>query len=75
MLSARTGLRSDGRHRRRGSARGGHRRLELGRGLVERLAERALLRDYEVDLEDLSAESVAAKVGMPPARVSLTLSR
>ena len=31
------------------------------------------LRDYEVDLEDLSAETVAAKVGMDPAAVFKTL--
>ncbi len=31
------------------------------------------LRDYEVDLEDLSAESVAAKVGMPPEQLFKTL--
>lgn len=31
------------------------------------------LRDYEVDLEDLSAESVAAKVGMPPEQLFKTI--
>lgn len=31
------------------------------------------LRDYEVDPEDLSAETVAAKVGMPPEQVFKTL--
>ena len=31
------------------------------------------LREYEVDLDDLSAESVARKVGMPPERVFKTL--
>lgn len=31
------------------------------------------LRDYEVDPEDLSAESVARKVGMPPEQVFKTL--
>lgn len=31
------------------------------------------LRDYEVDPEDLSAESVAAKVGLPPEQVFKTL--
>ncbi|XXF75947.1 Cys-tRNA(Pro) deacylase [Myxococcaceae bacterium GXIMD 01537] len=31
------------------------------------------LREYEVDPEDLSAETVAAKVGMPPEQVFKTL--
>ena len=31
------------------------------------------LRDYEVDEDDLSAESVARKIGMPPAQVFKTL--
>lgn len=31
------------------------------------------LRDYEVDPDDLSAESVARKVGMPPEQVFKTL--
>jgi Cys-tRNA(Pro)/Cys-tRNA(Cys) deacylase len=31
------------------------------------------LREYEVDPNDLSAESVAAKIGMPPAQVFKTL--
>jgi len=31
------------------------------------------LRDYQVDESDLSAESVAAKIGLPPARVFKTL--
>ncbi len=31
------------------------------------------LRDYEVDLEDLAAEGVAAKIGMPPEQVFKTL--
>lgn len=31
------------------------------------------IREYEVDPEDLSAESVAAKVGMPPEQVFKTL--
>ena len=31
------------------------------------------LRDYEVDPEDLAAESVAAKIGMPPEQVFKTL--
>ena len=31
------------------------------------------LRDYEVDPEDLTAESVARKIGLPPAQVFKTL--
>lgn len=31
------------------------------------------LRDYEVDPDDLSAESVAAKIGLPPEQVFKTL--
>ncbi len=31
------------------------------------------LREYEVDLDDLSAETVAAKVGLPPEQVFKTL--
>lgn len=31
------------------------------------------LRDYEVDPDDLAAESVAAKIGMPPEQVFKTL--
>src|SRR4051812_18187220 len=31
------------------------------------------LRDYDVDPEDLAAESVAAKIGMPPEQVFKTL--
>lgn len=31
------------------------------------------VREYEVDLDDLSAESVAAKVGLPPEQVFKTL--
>lgn len=31
------------------------------------------LRDYQVDPEDLAAESVAAKIGMPPEQVFKTL--
>lgn len=31
------------------------------------------IREYEVDLEDLTAESVATKVGMPPEQVFKTL--
>jgi len=42
-------------------------RLLDTQGLKYRLAE------YEVDPEDLSAESVAAKIGMPPEQVFKTL--
>ena len=31
------------------------------------------LRDYEIDLDDLAAESVAAKIGLPPEQVFKTL--
>ena len=31
------------------------------------------LREYEVDPDDLAAESVAAKIGMPPEQVFKTL--
>ncbi|MGH9568003.1 MAG: Cys-tRNA(Pro) deacylase, partial [Candidatus Angelobacter sp.] len=31
------------------------------------------LRDYDVDPEDLAAESVAKKIGMPPEQVFKTL--
>src|ERR1700758_5116425 len=31
------------------------------------------LREYEVDPEDLAAETVAAKIGLPPAQVFKTL--
>ena len=31
------------------------------------------LREYEVDRDDLAAESVAAKVGLPPEQVFKTL--
>jgi len=41
--------------------------------LLDRLGISYELRDYEVDLEDLSAETVAAKVGMDPAAVFKTL--
>ncbi len=41
--------------------------------LLERLGVPFALREYEVDLEDLSAESVARKVGLPPERVFKTL--
>jgi Cys-tRNA(Pro)/Cys-tRNA(Cys) deacylase len=41
--------------------------------ILDRLGIRYELRDYEVDLEDLSAESVARKVGMPLDQVWKTL--
>lgn len=41
--------------------------------LLDTLGIAYSLRDYEVDLEDLSAETVAAKVGMPPEQVFKTL--
>jgi Cys-tRNA(Pro)/Cys-tRNA(Cys) deacylase len=41
--------------------------------LLERLGINFELRTYEVDPEDLSAETVARKVGMPPEQVFKTL--
>ena len=41
--------------------------------LLDTLGVAYQLRDYDVDLEDLSAESVAAKVGMDPSAVFKTL--
>ena len=41
--------------------------------LLDTLGIRYELRDYDVDPEDLSAETVAAKVGMPPEQVFKTL--
>lgn len=41
--------------------------------LLDKLGIPYELRDYEVDPEDLSAESVAAKVGMPAEQVFKTL--
>jgi Cys-tRNA(Pro)/Cys-tRNA(Cys) deacylase len=41
--------------------------------LLERLGVSFELRQYEVDPEDLSAETVARKVGMPPEQVFKTL--
>ena len=41
--------------------------------ILDSLGVAYTLRDYAVDLEDLSAESVAAKVGMPPEQVFKTL--
>jgi Cys-tRNA(Pro)/Cys-tRNA(Cys) deacylase len=41
--------------------------------LLEKLGIAYELRDYEVDPEDLAAESVAAKIGMPEEQVFKTL--
>ncbi|HZI12237.1 MAG TPA: Cys-tRNA(Pro) deacylase [Myxococcus sp.] len=41
--------------------------------LLDSLGVKYELRDYEVDPEDLSAEAVAAKVGMPAEQVFKTL--
>lgn len=41
--------------------------------LLEQLAIRYELREYEVDPEDLAAETVAAKIGLPPQQVFKTL--
>ncbi|HEY6910778.1 MAG TPA: Cys-tRNA(Pro) deacylase [Myxococcales bacterium] len=41
--------------------------------ILDALGIRYQLRDYEVDEEDLSAESVARKVGLPPEQVFKTL--
>jgi len=41
--------------------------------LLDQLAIRYELREYEVDPEDLAAETVAAKIGLPPERVFKTL--
>jgi Cys-tRNA(Pro)/Cys-tRNA(Cys) deacylase len=41
--------------------------------LLDRLAVRYELREYEVDPEDLAAETVARKVGLPPEQVFKTL--
>ncbi|MBI2943470.1 MAG: Cys-tRNA(Pro) deacylase [Candidatus Wallbacteria bacterium] len=41
--------------------------------LLDRLGIPYELRSYEVDPEDLSAESVAAKIGFPPEQVFKTL--
>lgn len=41
--------------------------------LLDSLGIRYALRDYEVDPQDLSAESVAAKIGLPPEQVFKTL--
>lgn len=41
--------------------------------LLDSLGIKYVLRDYEVDPDDLTAESVAKKVGMPPEQVFKTL--
>jgi Cys-tRNA(Pro)/Cys-tRNA(Cys) deacylase len=41
--------------------------------ILDSLGVAYTLKDYDVDLEDLSAESVAAKVGMPPEQLFKTL--
>jgi Cys-tRNA(Pro)/Cys-tRNA(Cys) deacylase len=41
--------------------------------LLESLGVQYELREYEVDPEDLAAETVAAKIGMPPEQVFKTL--
>jgi Cys-tRNA(Pro)/Cys-tRNA(Cys) deacylase len=41
--------------------------------LLDQLGISYELREYEVDLDDLTAESVAAKVGLPPEQVFKTL--
>ena len=41
--------------------------------LLDRLAIAYELREYEVDPDDLAAEAVAAKIGLPPGQVFKTL--
>lgn len=41
--------------------------------LLDQLAIRYELREYEIDSEDLAAETVAAKIGLPPEQVFKTL--
>lgn len=41
--------------------------------LLDQLGVKYELREYEVDPDDLSAETVAAKVGLPPEQVFKTL--
>ena len=50
--------------------------IEMKTNAARALDERKIsyeLRDYEVDLDDLSAESVARKIGMDPQQVFKTL--
>ncbi len=41
--------------------------------LLDRMGIRYELREYEVDPDDLAAETVAAKIGLPPEQVFKTL--
>jgi Cys-tRNA(Pro)/Cys-tRNA(Cys) deacylase len=41
--------------------------------VLDRLGIKYELREYEVDLHDLAAETVAAKMGLPPEQVFKTL--
>ena len=41
--------------------------------LLDQLSISYELREYEVDPEDLAAETVAAKIGLPPEQVFKTL--
>src|ERR1035437_6057996 len=41
--------------------------------LLDQLGIRYELREYEVDPDDLAAETVAAKIGLPPEQVFKTL--
>jgi Cys-tRNA(Pro)/Cys-tRNA(Cys) deacylase len=41
--------------------------------VLDRLGIKYELRDYDVDPDDLSAESVAAKIGLPPEQLFKTL--
>ena len=41
--------------------------------LLDQMRIHYALREYEVDLEDLAAETVAAKIGLPPEQVFKTL--
>ena len=41
--------------------------------LLDQLGIKYDLREYEVDLDDLAAETVAAKIGLPPEQVFKTL--
>ena len=41
--------------------------------LLDQMGVRYELREYEVDPEDLAAEGVAAKIGLPPAQLFKTL--
>lgn len=41
--------------------------------LLDQMGIRYVLREYAVDLDDLAAETVAAKIGLPPEQVFKTL--